>query len=444
MRTLNYIESVTARWDQHKKIVLRFLVVFFVILAVPLDWKFYREIITTDLTRFNFYDLLQLTRYQPQFFGAEGYYNWLIAAIIAAGGTLLWNLSGKWDLQYNELYYWLRVLLRYRLAFALVAYGLIKLFPLQMPYPSLSNLHTNYGDYLPWKVYFHTLGIVPGYESFLGAVEITAGVLLLFRKTATFGSGIILGFTGNVFAANIAYNGGEQQFSAYLLLMAIVIFAYDAPRLFRLLVQARFTKANRFNPNYNQPALKLFRVVARSAAFVLLLILSIATYANYRKEPYKIPAEPGLKGAYGFYNVQEFRLNNRSIPYSQTDPDRWQNVVFEKWATASFQIARPVHIDHDRGGRYHENGEDRNFESAGVAGRHYYSYTIDSLNHTLHLTNKNKNHKGEQYRLQYHFPNDSVIVLSGINEKNDSIYAELSRISKKYMLQEGRRKRVKL
>ena len=140
----------------------------------------------------------------------------------------------------------------------------------------------------------------------------------------------------------------------------------------------------------------------------------------------------------------EFKFKNQIIPYSTINSNRWQNVIFEKWDTASIRIARPVKIDETNGDAYHKNDIDRNFESAGVGGRHYYAYDADVARQTLLLRNKNKNHSGETFRLQYNFLNDSTIVVQGANEKNDSVYAVLDRITRKYMLFEGRRKRVKL
>ena len=444
MSLFNISDGKTSYWNNRDKIILRFFIIFFLVQIIPLDWKFYRDLFNIDSTGFNFYYFFRIAGYYTRFFGIEGFGNWIIAAVCALAGTLFWTYREKKSVNYDILYYWLRVILRYRLAIGVIAYGLIKLFPLQMPYPSLSNLHTNYGDFYAWKIYFHTLGVAQGYEIFLGAVEVSAGILLLFRKTTTFGAGIILGFTGNVFAANIAYNMGEQVYSAHLLSIALFLFAYDVPRLYRLLVEGKFTQANRFKPSFNKKQIANTRKILKSAVVLFVLVLSITTYANYISGPYKYPTSAGLKGAYGFYNVREFRLNNHTIPYSVTDPDRWQNVVFEQWATLSIKTAKPIMIDDSNGDVYNKKDADRNFESAGVGGRRYYAYSIDSSNHSLLLQNKNKNYTGEKYALTYSFANDSTIILQGTNEKNDSVYAVLDRITKKYLLQEGRRKRVKL
>lgn len=444
MSFFNISNGRSSEWKRYEKAALRFFFIYFIIQAVPLDWKFYRHLFSTDLLHLNFYGLFSLSKYAPQFFGITGFGNWLVAAAIAAMGTVVWQFVQKREPDYDALHYWLRVILRYRLAIGIIAYGLIKLFPLQMPYPSLSNLHTNYGDFFAWKIYFHTIGITQGYETFLGFVEILAGVLLFFRQTTTFGTGIILGFTGNVLAANFAYDAGEQVYSAYLVVIALFLFVYDVPRLYNLLVQQQYTIANKFVPVFRDNNLKKVRIALRAAFVLFVVLLGFSTYANYTSGPYKLPRTPGLKGSYGYYNVKQFKLNGETIPYSVTDPNRWQNVVFEKWATISIKIAKPIKPDSDTGEGYYLNDIDRNFESAGVGGRRYFAYTHDTVAKTIVLKNKNKNHAEETFNLTYTQPNDSTIILKGFNEKKDSVYAELNRITRKYMLFEGRRKPVKL
>lgn len=315
---------------------------------------------------------------------------------------------------------------------------------MQIPYPSLSNLHTNYGDFFAWKIYFHTVGVTQGYEIFLGAIETLAGVLLFFRNTVTFGTGLIIGFVGNVLAANIAYEAGEQVYSAYLVFIATFLFLYDVPRLYNLLADEKFTLANKFKPVFAEKWLLNTRLALKGAAALFVLVYGITAYANYKHDPYKIPQTAGLKNSYGFYNVREFIFNKDTIPYSTTDPNRWQNVVFEKWATLSIKIARPIKLDLTTGDGYHEKDIDRTYESAGVGGRHYYAYQADTVKHTLMLENKNKNHSTEKFTLSYKQLNDSTILVEGVSEKNDSIYAVLDKIDRKYMLLEGRRKPVKL
>lgn len=444
MSFFNVSNKKSSQWKDYEKAIFRFFFIYFIIQAVPLDWKFYQQLFSINWLHPNFYQLFSLSKYAPVFFGAMGFANWLIAGLIALIASVAWGTIRKGNDDYDNLHYWLRVILRYRLAIGVMAYGLIKLFPLQMPYPSLSNLHTNYGDFHPWKIYYHTFGITQYYESFLGFIEILAGALLFVRRTTTFGAAIILGFTGNAFAANLGYDAGEQVYAAYLVVIALFLFAYDVPRLYSLLFQEKYTIAAKFDPIFSEKNIKRTRLALRAAFVVFVLLLAFTTYANYAEAPYKYPKTPGLKGTYGFYNVKEFRLNGQVIPYSATDSNRWQNVIFEKWATISIKIAKPLKLDNTTGDGYYENDIDRNFESAGVAGRRYYAYKADAVAKTIHLQNKNKNHFGETYSLSYTQLNDSTIVVKGVNERRDSIYAELNRITKKYLLFEGRRKPIKL
>ena len=444
MTFFNVSKIPASQWKGYEKAALRFFFVYFVIQAVPLDWKFYRELFSVNWLYPDFYSLFSLSRYAPVFFSLSGFTNWIVAAFIALAATAAWSFTQRREPDYDNLLYWLRVILRYRLAIGIIAYGLIKLFPLQMPYPSLSNLHTNYGDFYPWKIYFNTIGVTQGYEVFLGAVEILAGVLLFFRKAVVFGTAIVLGLTGNVVAANFGYDAGEQVYSAYLVSIALFLFLYDGPRLFNLLIAGRLAIASKFNPEFTTIGLKRLRVALRAFFVFAVLLLAFTTYANYTNAPYKLPQTPGIKGTYGFYNVREFKLNNKTIPYSATDTDRWQNVVFEKWATISIKIAKPIKPDTGTGDGYHEKDIDRNFESVGVGGRRYYAYKADTLNKTVALQNKNKNYPHEQWQLNYQQLNDSTFVLNGVNDRRDSVYAVLDRINKKYLLFEGRRKPLKL
>jgi hypothetical protein len=151
-----------------------------------------------------------------------------------------------------------------------------------------------------------------------------------------------------------------------------------------------------------------------------------------------------LDNAYGYYNVKEFRFKGQVIPYSPTDPNRWQDVIFEKWSTISININRPVQIDLSNGNDLHENDIDRNYEIAGLGGRHYFYYGLDTVNHRLALQNKNKNHRSQKFLLNYERPDNNTIILSGVNENQDSVYAVLNKVDKKYMMFEGRRKPVKL
>jgi len=449
MTTVTYHPAQTSPaatgWKEYEKIIFRVFFIFFLLQVIPLDWKFYRDLFAINWLHLQYGDIFHIAHYLPRFFGSVPHFTdgavFLLIAVIGSGERTYLDRKNQYATNYDALYYWLRVALRYRLAIALLVYGLIKFFPLQSPYPSLSNLNTPYGDFTEWKLFSLSLGIVPGYESFLGLVEILAAVLLLNRKTASIGAFIVLLFTGNVFMSNLAYGGGEAVYSFFLITLALFIFAYDLPRLVNLLALGKPTAPHHYKPAFNTPKLRYARLALKT--FVVLffgVLYGIQARAAVKHDPYQYPQTPGLSGTAGIYNVREFRLNNQTLPYSDIDPIRWQDVVFEKWATISIRSNRPVIVDSTNVDNISEADKDRTFELEGSAARHYYSYVADTLHHVLTLQNRNKHHQEEQWVLHYDRPNDSTLVLSGANQQHDSVYVILDRINKKYLLEEVRKK----
>ncbi len=433
--------SIPGRWTPAERSLFRFAFLYFVLQAVPLDWHFYRDLLALNWGNGFYRDVFNLSRYAPRFFGpgvaADTFADWAIVAQIALVGTLIWSWRAKKQANYDGLYYALRVVLRYRLAFGVLAYGFIKLFPLQAPLPSISNLNTAYGDFSAWKLFSLSLGVVPSYESFLGLVEIVGGLLLLNRRTTTIGLLIIIPFLGNVFVSNLAYEGGEHIYSFLLITFALALFAFDAVRLFRLVSLEIAAAPARYRPVFTGWQ-RTARLVAKSMFIVFLVgVYGYKTYAAYTHGPYQFPQSAGLPDAAGLYTVTEFKLRGQAIPYARQDSVRWQDVVFETWNTISVKSNRPVKLDGWNTEEIRTADVDRTYEQAGSQGRHYYQYQIDSTRHVLTLTNRNPNHAGETLHLRYDRPTGQRITLSGLNEDRDSVYVVLDKQAKKYLIDEA-------
>lgn len=444
------------KWKEYEKRAFRFFFIYFVLQALPLDWKYFGNLFRIQWGSLSFGDIFYISRYTPQFISGSSTHgtwgigtlaDWALIAGIALIGAIIWSIRDKKSENYNKLYYWLRVILRYRLAIGIIAYGFIKFFPLQSPLPSLSNLNTSYGDFNRWKLFSLSLGIVPGYESFLGLVEIIVGVLLLFRKTTTFGAVIILVFTGNVFISNIAYDGGEAIYALYLISIALFLTVYDALRIYNLVALRKPTAPNTVKISLSGQW-RTSRLVLKSLfIFFFVFLYGYKTYAAYHHDTYQYPKAKGLAGVAGLYNVSDFKVNNKQLPYSQTDTTRWNDVVFEKWATISIGSLKRYKADTATTEEISNRDRDRKYELDGTTGRAYYSYVADTVNNVLLLKNKNSNYKADQFTLHYTKPANGTIILTGVGHNRDSIYVQLDRINKKYLLQEaaqGRSKALKL
>jgi len=432
-------------WNPITILLFRFAFIFFILQAVPFDWKYYRfafEINWTDLT---IRDVFYLAKYTPTFFSSydlvtpatQLFLDWIIIGAIAIGATAIWTYRDKRNKNYDNLYYVLTVILRYRLAFALAAYAWIKVFPLQQPYPSLSLLNTNYGDLSDWKIVILTYGVGTSYEVLLGFVELLAALLLLYRKSASLGAALAIGFTGNVLLSNLAYNGGESIYCLYLLGMAAVIFANDAYRYYSLLVLVRPTLPNYYQPVFPGQASKvriLFKSIYIACVFFLCGYLAYHSYAN---NPIAYPHEKGLPNVAGLYDVSEFKINGLSLPYAFVDSTRWQNVVFEEWPTISVGVNRKIIPDHLNTEEIFKQDRDRIFEATGSTGRSFYSYEADTINHVLTLTNRNRHYPNDQLTLHYERVGQEKMKLWWLNENHDSLHVVLNKVPKIYILNES-------
>ncbi|MBN9384549.1 MAG: DoxX family protein [Chitinophagaceae bacterium] len=427
----------------NKKFAIRLFFLYFFLQAVPLDWKFYRELFSIDWAHLHYGALFSLAHYTPRWFGdTQQYADWVVIFFVAFLGAIAWGSIDRGrsrpDVFYERIFYWGRVIARYRLAIAMLAYGFLKLYPLQAPYPSLSNLNTNYGDFTRWKLFSLSLGIVPGYESFLGLVEIAGALLLLYRRSASIGAFVIAVFLGNVYMSNVAYGGGDKVYSLYLISLALYVLSYDLGRLTNLLIFQRQAAPNTFKPVFAGKARRYGRIVLKTL-FVFVFVL-LYGFKTGHEGGYQFPVTHGLPGAAGVYNVAFFRINKDTLAYSKTDSLRWQDVVFEKWATLSIRSGRVVVLDSNNVERPLSNDVERTYELEGSAGRHYYNYVVDTVNHLLVLRNKNPHYKGETMILSYNRSSDRRIILSGFDQDKDSIYVVLDRVDKKYLLEEAARK----
>ncbi|WP_254412584.1 hypothetical protein [Dyadobacter diqingensis] len=446
--TLNKTTPTTVpAWNNYQKTGFRILFLFFVIMSIPWNGFWYKNIASIRWDTLEYRHLHVFCEFTPKFveiqsesghWGIESYVNWAIVLLVSTIGGLVWTLFDKHRKSYNTLYYWLRTLVRYRAGVGVLGYGFTKLFPTQMPYPSISILNTDFINLTPQKVFWLSVGSVPWYESFTGFIELLAGVLLLFRPTALYGGILLFAALGDIVFVNFVYDGEVHLFSTYLCLYGLFVVAHDVPRLYNLLILEKFTTPDNFFPNFSGHWQTL-RVTIKSATLLIFIgLFSYLMYQNFRYDPYKLPHNKGLAHSAGYYHVTEFRLNNRVIPYSPADTVRWQDAVFEKWATFTFKVNKPVKIDVSGGGGRPKKEVDRRFEMAGVAGgRHFFTYQADTLNKVLYLQNKNIPDTTQRLVFHYNKPDKSRIILHGLNENRDSIYVVLDKADKKYTLPES-------
>jgi len=397
--------NAPVRWPAYQKILFRIAFVFFISICIPNTPAWYEHVVSIDWTNLHYRDLYDIARFGSglNFFGntlfgspLSGYANWIITLLVATVIGLIWTvIDGRRKnpaQNYNLLYYWLRAIVRYRAGIGIIGFGFTKLLPVQMPYPSTGLLHTDFGDFTAQKLYWLSIGIVPWYQIFAGVVEVGAGTLLFFRRTTLIGSVLLFGALGDIVYVNFAYDGGVHVYSSYFVLLSGFLLGHYVPALYRLLILERTTVPVYYYPSFSKPWQQFTRVGLKTLSIVIFLPLFFyLQLVNFWYDPYKQPATKGVSTLRGYYTVTEFRLNNKTIPYSPLDSVRWSEATFENWTTLTFKVNRPVPLDLSNGGGDPQRDINRTFEVAGVGGgRRVFHYYADTLDHVLYLQDKYK------------------------------------------------------
>ena len=470
-------------WKPYQKIAFRIAFLYFLFLCIPSYPLFYERLYHLAFSKITYNDFQEIVAFWPPqiitieseegVFGLYNYINLALILVAAVAGGGIWTLIDRKSTQYNKLYYWIRVLARYRLAYGMIGWGLKKIFPMQMVYPTVGMLNTPFVDMAEKKLYWSHVGVSFGYTVFLGFAELIPGLLLLNRKTSVLGGALAAVVTFNICIANHVYDAGVAVPAAYFALIGIFVAWYELPKIWNLIVNERDVALYRYYPEFKKRWQRYSRTGLKVVFNFLFVFVAAAlwAYGFFNGNNYNIPSTPGLAGTKGYYNVTEFRLNNKVVPYSPFDSIRWQDATFETWSSLSYKTNRgaiadrmigysPLRVKNDKTNRQLNQAESQNsnrlakekknrdlgvtrWEVGGMAGeRRYFFYKADTISHTLYLQNKNINYRNETQVLHYERPTQNRIILRGINEFKDSVYVVLDKSDKKYPLVEGRQSKI--
>jgi hypothetical protein len=435
-------------WKPYEKFALRVLVFFGLFLSGPTSPKWYENLVNYHWSELHWHRLYAFTAEigSPKIvtiasesgkWGLASYANITVLFLISVLGATIWTYFDRGRKEYRNLYYWIRVVIRYQVGFSIVAWGFRKLIPMQMVWPPTNLLNTALINIQEQKLYWQSVGIVPNYESFLGLAEVLAGGLLLFRKTTALGGALTMVVLGNVAIANHVYDGSVHIPSFTYAVLGGIILWYDFPYIWKLLVKEEDVTPIHYYPALDKNWQKYGRLAVKWTSLSIFVGLSLYLHASGDLK-YRLPEAEALEGAPGYYHVSEFKLNNEIIPYSPLDTVRWQDAVFEKWATLTFKVNRPEKIDQSNGPAFDnviggvKPDLERGWESAGLAGPHFFYYKIDPENQMLYLQNKNAEYRDQKQVLYYEKVGEKRIILSGTNEFSDSIRVVLDRVDKQY------------
>lgn len=244
-----------------------------------------------------------VTQYHPTGSGDTtlDYVQLFCFVVIAAVATVVWSVLDRRRTEYTMLYPWLRLVVRFTLAFTLLSYGFAKIYPLQFGTPALSTLVQTYGDSSPMRLLWTFMAASPSYTVFGGLCEAGAGVLLLFRRTAVLGAMASAAVMLNVAVLNYSYDVPVKLYSTHLFLMSVFLLAPELSALWRFFVlHAPAQLARVWLPRFERRWLRITSAVLQVATVVSVLGWNIfGGYAATRQTAQLLTRPP----LYGVWDV---------------------------------------------------------------------------------------------------------------------------------------------
>ena len=336
------------RWGLAQRIAFRFVLAYFVFYTFPFPVDALPFTSALSQKYNNFWEaivpwvgkhVLHLSYDITIFTNGSGdttfnYVQVLCFLMLAAFATAIWSWLDRRRPNYQQLHQWLRLLIRFVLAGAMISYGAYKIIPAQMPAPYFTRLLEPYGDSSPMGLLWTFIGASKGFEIFTGCAEMLGGVLLILPRTTLLGALVCLADTTLIFILNMCYDVPVKLYSFHLLLMSVFLLAPDLKRLANLFLFNRGVEAVPAAQFFQRKRLNLV-LLTLQILFGFYLIGSSLYQAN-QQTPSRLgfAAKPPL---YGIWMVDEFAVDGQVRPPLLTDATRWQRVIFQFPQTLTIQ-----------------------------------------------------------------------------------------------------------
>lgn len=332
----------TLPWNIYTKIVFRFVFVFFILFIILLDWSvnpiltyFYYEgglaelldVVISWVGKYVFHvPYTIISPYDAQHNDRTYIYLlYFTMAALAVFGTIVWSVLDRKRVNYETPYYWLTTIVRYYLAFTLFLFALEKFFKMQFPDLGFNTLTETVGDMSPMSLAWAFFGYSYGYNIFMGIAE-SAALLLLFRRTMTFGAILTMATLANVMAVNFNYDVHAKMYPTALFLMTLFLLIPNINRLFKFF----FTNQTTSLSVIQAPVLKKrWKNISKSVLKLLLIgyfiIFSVKDYFGYKQRKDNREMSKTESGISGVYDVHTFVINSDTL--SNENPLRWRQIL---------------------------------------------------------------------------------------------------------------------
>ncbi len=247
--------------------------------------------------------------------------------LLAICGSLIWSVVDRKRENYNWLWKFFFVWLRYYLACFLVIYGLSKVFLLQFSDLSLFDLVKTYGESSPMALVWNFMEFSDSYTIFSGLGELIAGLLLFYRRTVILGCIIAIAVMATVVMLNFSYDVPVKLFSSHLLFIAFFLLIPSYERLFNLLLFNRPTTAVTYVAYFKDDSLRITGVILKILFLALFFTMQLSSSTSRMSTYGKKAPKPLL---YGIYSPELFVRNGDSLPANLENTYRWRYLIVGK------------------------------------------------------------------------------------------------------------------
>ena len=264
-------------------------------------------------------------------------FDWIAASCLLAvslTATVIWSVLDRNRRNFVTAHKWFHLFLRFATGSTMLAYGMVKAFPLQMPAPYLTRLLEPFGNFSPMGVLWTSIGASPAYERFAGSAELAAAICLFIPNLSLVGALVLLADSVQIFSLNMTYDVPVKLFSFHLILMALVLLAPDARRLWNVLVLDRPAPPATHRSLFAGSRARQISAVAQIAFGACLIAMNVSS-ARRSWQTYGGGApKPAL---YGIWDVESMTIDGVERAPLINDYDRWRRVIVQNANALIFQ-----------------------------------------------------------------------------------------------------------
>jgi hypothetical protein len=254
----------------------------------------------------------------------------LVSALVVAA---LWSLLDRRRSNYELIYAWLRVYIRFALGAALVGYGSMKLFPSQFSSPAFARLTEPFGQASPMGLLWTFMGASRPYCVIAGAAEFVSGLLLFVPWTGALGAILGAAVMANVVALNFCYDVAVKQYSLHLLAMCLFLGWSGITRALNLLVRNQAQVVTEI-PLFARPSLQRGFLAAQVVLGIILAATSLKDVHQQTERDQNILATLPYGG---FWRVDEFKVDDDVSKKVVPAVPRWTEFVMDSPFTVLIQ-----------------------------------------------------------------------------------------------------------